>query len=141
RLALRGIALAAAGLVLATFAAQRPLPDRLAPPQDARRQPVLDRHGAPLQLVHDGGWNLAQQLRLAQVPPLLIAAVVGAEDRRFAEHAGIDWRARAAALWQNLRAGRAVRGASTISEQVVRLLQPRERTLWSRWVEGWAAMR
>jgi penicillin-binding protein 1C len=128
-------------LLAATALAQRALPDRLVPPQDARQPLVLDRHGMPLQLVHDGGWNLAQQLQLKDVPPLLVAAVVGAEDRRFELHAGIDWRARAAALWQNLRAGRAVRGASTISEQVVRLLHPRPRTLWSRWVEGWEAMR
>lgn len=128
-------------LLTATVLAQRALPERLVPPQDARRPPVLDRHGSPLQLVHDGGWNLAEQVNLADVPPLLVAAVIGAEDRRFDTHAGIDWRGRAAALWQNLRAGRVVRGASTISEQVVRLLHPRERTLWSRWIEGWEAMR
>jgi penicillin-binding protein 1C len=141
RLSLRGTALAAVALVLATVVAQRPLPQRLAPPQDARLPPVLDRHGAALQLVHDGSWNLAQQQRLTDIPPLLVAAVIGAEDRRFFVHGGVDWRARAAATWQNLRAGRTVRGASTISEQVVRLLHPRPRTLWSRWVETWEAMR
>ena len=31
---------------------------------------------------------------------------------------------------------RTVRGASTITEQVVRILHPRPRTLWSRWLEG-----
>lgn len=137
-----GVAAFALGaFALATLLAQRPLPQQLAPPQDARLPPVLDRHGVPLQLVHDGGWNLAQQQRLADIPPLLADAVIGAEDRRFLQHAGVDWRARAAAAWQNLRARRVVRGASTISEQVVRLIRPRPRTLWSRWVEGWEAMR
>lgn len=136
-----GPCVVAFALIAATFLGQRALPERLAPPQDARHALVLDRHGAPLQLVHDGGWNLAQQVRLQDMPPLLVAAVIGAEDRRFESHAGVDWRARMAALWQNLRAGRTVRGASTISEQVVRLLHPRPRTLWSRWLEGWEAMR
>ena len=38
-----------------------------------------------------------------------------------------------------MKSGRAVRGASTISEQVVRMLHPRPRTVWSRWLEGWEA--
>jgi penicillin-binding protein 1C len=66
-------------------------------------------------------------------------AFVMAEDRRFYTHHGIDWRARLHALWQNVSAFRAVRGASTISEQTVRMLHPRPRTLWSRWLEGWEA--
>jgi penicillin-binding protein 1C len=45
------------------------------------------------------------------------------------------------ALWQGVRAGRNVRGASTITEQVVRMLVPRPRTLWSKWVEGFDAHR
>src|SRR5262249_1182835 len=44
-------------------------------------------------------------------------------------------------LGQNFYARRTVRGASTITEQVVRMLHPRPRTLWSRWVEGFEAMR
>ena len=32
-----------------------------------------------------------------------------------------------------------MRGASTISEQVVKMLHPRPRTVWSRWLEGWEA--
>ncbi len=128
-------------LVLATLLAQRSLPEALTPPTDSGGVAVLDRHGEPLQLVFDGGWNQMQQLPLTQMPPLLAQAVISAEDRRFREHSGIDWRARAAAVAQNLKARRAVRGASTISEQVVRLLHPRPRTLWSRWVEGFEAMR
>jgi len=131
----------AAALLLATALAQRSLPEVLTPPTDTGDVAVLDRHGEPLQLVFDGGWNQMQQLPLTQMPPLLAQAVIAAEDRRFREHSGIDWRARAAAVWQNLKARRAVRGASTISEQVVRLLHPRPRTLWSRWVEGFEALR
>jgi penicillin-binding protein 1C len=129
-------------LVLATVAAQRPLPAQLQVPEAASaQQPVRDRDGRLLAVQYDGDWNRSAILRLEQMPPLLRAAFVGAEDRQFWHHGGVDWSARVAALWQNLRAGRVVRGASTISEQVVRLLHPRPRTVWSRWVEGFEAMR
>ena len=32
-----------------------------------------------------------------------------------------------------------VRGASTISEQTIKMLHPRPRTIWTRWLEGWEA--
>ncbi len=41
---------------------------------------------------------------------------------------------------QNVVARKAVRGASTITEQVVRMLHPRPRTIWSRWLEGFESM-
>lgn len=68
---------------------------------------------------------------------LLRSAFVISEDKRFFDNDGIDWRARISACRQNIRAWRAVRGASTATEQVVRMLHPR--TLWSRWLEGFEA--
>jgi len=47
-----------------------------------------------------------------------------AEDKRFFEHHGPDWWARWHATWQNIKALRVVRGASTITEQSVRMLHP-----------------
>lgn len=141
RLAALG-ALLLGALALATAFAQRALPDTLRLDAEAARQvELLDRDGRPLRLAYDGGWNLHERVPLAAVPATLRVAIVAAEDRRFWTHAGIDWRARASALWVNLRNGRAVRGASTISEQVVRILHPRPRTVWSRWVEGFEALR
>ncbi|MBY0408502.1 MAG: transglycosylase domain-containing protein, partial [Rickettsiales bacterium] len=72
--------------------------------------------------------------------PLLVQAMVASEDRRFFSHAGVDWRARAAALWQNMKARKVLRGASTITEQVVRILNPRPRSVWARWMEGVEAL-
>lgn len=138
----RGALLLLSGLALATLLAQRPLPAHLDIPVDADATPlILDRHGRPLNLRYAGGWNRAERVPLEQVPPLLRHAFVEAEDRRFWTHAGIDWRARLSALQLNLRAGRNLRGASTLSEQVVRVLHPRPRRLWSRWVEGFEALR
>ena len=131
-----------AALLIATVISQRPLPDSLDPAARVVVEPlVLDRDGQPLDLRYDGGWNLHERIPLERIPPLLRAAFVEAEDRRFWTHQGVDWRARGSALWTNLRSGRAVRGASTITEQSLRLLHPRPRTLWSRWVEGFEALR
>lgn len=106
-----------------------------------RRMQVTDRHGTPLNATYANDWNLHDVVALYDVPELLIAAFVRAEDKRFFAHDGQDWLARFGAVKQNVLAMRQVRGASTITEQVVRMLHPRPRTLWSRWLEGWEAER
>lgn len=100
---------------------------------------MLDRHGEPLNITYQNQWNVHDQVALYQVPEFLQQALMAAEDQRFYQHGGVDWWARWAAVWANLRALRAVRGASTITEQVVRMIHPRPRTLWSRWLEGFEA--
>jgi penicillin-binding protein 1C len=101
---------------------------------------VLDRQGEPLGISFQTRFNMMDVQPLHQMPDILRKAFISAEDRRFFEHSGIDWSARIAALWQDARLGRKARGASTISEQVVRIVNPRPRTLWSRWIEGFEAM-
>ena len=126
-------------LTLASIVALRPEPVLMS--HGTQRVQVLDRYGTALNTTYINRWNIHQQAGLHEVPATLIAAMVLAEDKRFYQHRGQDWRARLQALAQNLRAGRVVRGASTITEQVVRLLHPRPRTFWSRWLEGWEARR
>jgi len=134
--------LALAWLIVATFARLLPLPADLRPQSLAFNRPqFLDRNGIPLSVTFDNPWNVHDWLPLHEIPSLLQHAVLASEDQRFFQHHGIDWRARAHALAQNLRAFRGVRGASSISEQVVRILHPRPRTLWSRWLEGIEAIR
>jgi len=64
---------------------------------------------------------------LAAIPALLQTAVVVAEDQHFYEHHGVDWPARVAALSLDIRERSAIRGASSITEQVVRMVHPRPR--------------
>jgi penicillin-binding protein 1C len=117
----------------------RPVPESLAPDVPGARTRILDQAGRPLTVSYQDGWNLHETLPLERMPQLLRDVFVLSEDRRYWTNQGADWRARFAAAWQNLRAGKAVRGASTISEQVVRMLHPRPRKLWSRWLEGFEA--
>lgn len=103
---------------------------------DSHNVPVTDRNGLPLAITYKTDWNSADHRPLYAMPELLTAAFLYSEDRKFYDHGGVDWKARGAALWQNLRHRKSVRGASTITEQVVRMINPRPRTLWSKWLEG-----
>lgn len=141
---LAGLAVLAAALWLSlrTSADLRPLPTSLRPQSlEIRKQQYLDRNGIALSITYDNPWNVHDWLTLHEIPVLLQEAFLASEDRRFYRHHGVDWLARLHALLQNLAAGRSVRGASTITEQVVRILHPRPRTLWSRWLEGIEAAR
>ncbi len=131
-----GIAL----LLHQTHAQRLPLPDTLLPSDPAGTPQLRDRSGVVLSVSYQSPMNVQDWVSLHEVPRRLIQAVITAEDQRFLQHGGVDWWARVHAVFQNLRMGRAVRGASTITEQVVRLLHPRPRTLWSRWLEGFEAL-
>ena len=129
-------------LTLSTRAAMGPPPEGLERLSGTvRRLEVVDRNGIPLNVSYANDWNLYARAPLHEIPEFLATAFVYAEDARFFRHSGQDWRARLAALAQNVAAGERVRGASTISEQVIRMIRPRPRTVWSRWVEGWEAVR
>lgn len=127
----------AGSLLWKTLADLRPLPESLAlDTARLRKVQIVDRNYVPLTVTYQNRWNVHDYMPLHAIPDFLRQAFVASEDQRFFEHGGVDWLARLHALWQNIKALRAVRGASTISEQVVRMWHPRPRTLWSRWLEG-----
>ncbi|MBX3635440.1 MAG: penicillin-binding protein 1C [Rubrivivax sp.] len=84
--------------------------------------PLLDRHGEPLQwlrvdeTVRRGPW-----VAVEDIAPALRDALVLGEDRRFWDHAGVDWHALAASAWANAWNER-TRGASTLTMQLAGLL-------------------
>ena len=120
----------------------RSFPARFPPPTvGVSPAQLTDRNGHPLSVTYQDTWNLHDLVPLHRTPDLLQQAFIQAEDQRFFQHNGVDWLARLHALAQNLGALKTVRGASTITEQVVRILHPRQRTLWSRWLEGIEASR
>ncbi len=61
-----------------------------------------------------------------ELPPVLIDALLAAEDQRFFSHGGVDVQAVVRAAWANYRAGAVVEGASTITQQIARNLLPEE---------------
>jgi penicillin-binding protein 1C len=139
---LAAIALVAGGaLVLATLGSLQDFPQGLDVERGVVKPTVLARDQTRLSVSLENSWNTSDTRPLASMPDFLVRAFIQSEDRHFHEHHGVDWAARWAAVWQNLRHRAAVRGASTITEQVVRMLHPRPRTLWSRWLEGFEAGR
>ncbi|MEM7250119.1 MAG: transglycosylase domain-containing protein [Pseudomonadota bacterium] len=129
------------GLGLATRSALGPAPISLSTDSGTYHPAVIARDLTPLRISYQSRWNVDHRISLDQIPVRLRTAFVMAEDKHFFSHRGVDWLARGHAIWQNLVAGEPVRGASTITEQVVRIAHPRSRGLWSRWVETFEAFR
>ena len=136
-----GCCAAAALLVMLTVMHLQPIPDIRGHVLAASHPRVVSATGTPLTTTYRNHWNVHDQRSLEQVPEFILKAFTAAEDRRFFEHDGIDWRARFHAIWQNTTALSRVRGASTISEQVIKMHYPRPRGLWTRWLEGVEAKR
>ena len=83
---------------------------------------LLDRHGEALAVMRiDHQVRRLPWVPLKEVAPALQKAVLLSEDKRFLEHAGVDWQAAAAGAWNNLWNGR-TRGASTLTMQLVSLI-------------------
>lgn len=103
---------------------QLPLPARMRVPPAALSLTLEDRYGIPLRTTRAANGSLARWLPLAELDPQLLQAYLASEDRRFYRHSGVDLRAVGRALLQDLRGGRVVSGASTITMQLARILRP-----------------
>ncbi|OGL66137.1 MAG: hypothetical protein A3J27_12485 [Candidatus Tectomicrobia bacterium RIFCSPLOWO2_12_FULL_69_37] len=111
---------------------------------------ILDHRPSLTTLVYDAGGRLvggfaAEQRRLlplSQIAPAMRQAAVAVEDERFYRHWGVDPQGILRAALANLRSGGISEGASTITQQLVRLLtQQRERSLKRKIIEAIASVR
>jgi penicillin-binding protein 1C len=86
---------------------------------------VVDRDGKLLRpyATPEGRWRLPATRE--NVDPRFLELLLAYEDKRFSTHHGVDPLALGRALVQLITQGRIVSGASTISMQVARLLEPR----------------
>ncbi len=102
--------------------------DRICPPDlsryEARSVEVLDADGRLLRAftAADGRWRL--KATPDDVDPVYLKLLKAYEDQRFDSHPGVDPLATARAALQYASRGRIVSGASTLSMQAARLLQP-----------------
>ena len=62
------------------------------------------------------------KLTAADLPAHLAQAIIAIEDRRFYQHNGVDFRGIMRAGWRNSQAGATREGASTITQQLARLM-------------------
>ncbi len=86
------------------------------PPQTTR---VLDRNGALLGEIFVERRTVVPMER---IPRVLVLSVLAAEDADFYQHEGLDYPGIVRAVVRDLVEGRAAQGASTITQQVVKLL-------------------
>lgn len=129
----------ALGLICAAATADRVAPPKLARAED-RSIVVADASGAMLRpfLASDGIWRLP--VDETAVDPLFLKLLFAYEDQRFEGHPGVDALAIGRAAWQLLSNMRVVSGASTLTMQVARLLEPRPRNLGSKAIEAMRAL-
>jgi penicillin-binding protein 1C len=100
-----------------------------------------DRNGLPLGTLLTRDQEHTAVVSLQQVSPHFIQAILAAEDGRFYHHGPLELRAIARSVRDSLQAGEVVSGASTITMQLARMLQPAPRTLEGKVQEIWNAWR
>ncbi len=88
---------------------------------------VLDRNDKLLRAftTDQGRWRLP--VTLQEVDPDYIKMLLAYEDKRFYSHHGVDPLAIMRAVWQFSKNGKIISGGSTLTMQVARLLEPREK--------------
>jgi penicillin-binding protein 1C len=118
----------------AVFSLDAALPPDLS--RSLRSSPVaLDRRGAWLRAlpVENGRWRIRADL--SRTDPEFLARLTAVEDGRFWIHPGVDPLAVLRAAGSSAAHGRIVSGASTLSMQTARLLEPRPRTFGAKLIE------
>ena len=105
------------------------------PAADAVSAVVRDHNGEVLRAfpVAEGRWRLAADLDA--LDPDFVTALLAYEDERFMAHWGVDLPALVRASRDSLMAGRIVSGGSTITMQLARLIEPRERTFGAKLIQ------
>jgi penicillin-binding protein 1A len=74
-----------------------------------------------------------QRLKLWQMPPKLRQAFIAIEDRRFYEHDGVDYKGVTRAMWANITRRELAEGASSITQQVARMVYlDQEKNFWRK---------
>ncbi|MEW6742273.1 MAG: penicillin-binding protein 1C [Planctomycetota bacterium] len=101
---------------------------------------VTDREGGVLLEVVGADDQLRRPVPLEEMSPWLVKATLVLEDERFFLHHGVDPASVLRALWQNVRAGRVVSGASTLTMQVCKMLGNRPRTWRAKLIESVQAL-
>ena len=116
-----------------------PLPAGLAcaPPPSTE---FVDRQGRPLRALLVDAQRFSRECELRDVSAHLLAATLGAEDARFRLHPGVDPLAICRAVRDAARGVGPASGASTITQQLVKLADPVPRTLGNKLREMWFAL-
>lgn len=100
-----------------------------------------DRNGLPLGTLLTRDQEHTSVVPLNQVSPQFIQAILAAEDKDFYHHGALDLKAVVRAIKDAIHTKKIVSGASTITMQLARMLEPVPRTLSGKVQEIWLSWR
>uniref|UniRef100_UPI001866FDB1 transglycosylase domain-containing protein n=1 Tax=Luteolibacter marinus TaxID=2776705 RepID=UPI001866FDB1 len=107
-----------AGLAMGVFYYVRARPFDMAKVAEMpQRTIVYDRRGDELGRIHGEKRDV---IRISEVSPDFLAAILAREDERFFNHHGVDWIGVARAMVENVKRGGIEQGASTLTMQLAR---------------------
>jgi len=87
----------------------------------ARPSVIVDGGGRSLGTFEHG---LQERVKLSQISPHVVKALISTEDHRFYQHHGVDFKRVAGALWASVKGD--PQGGSTITQQLARNMFPQE---------------
>jgi penicillin-binding protein 1C len=102
---------------------------------------VYDRNGILLREFLNDEEGRGQWKPLNQIAPEMINATIAVEDRRYRHHFGVDPLAITRAIYEDVKARAMKVGGSTITQQVIRNIEHRPRTIVNKAIEAWQALR
>jgi penicillin-binding protein 1A len=108
------------GIWVLSVRADTPPLDQLKPVREGSNSVVFAADGSRLGYIQSD--TIRRPVTASRIPQLLDHATVAIEDEHFYEHSGVDYSAIVRAGWEDLKAGQAVQGGSTITQQLVRNL-------------------
>ncbi|WP_081431374.1 transglycosylase domain-containing protein [Moorena bouillonii] len=109
--------------------------------QDDLAVEFRDRNGLSLGTILSRDQDHTAVVPLDQISPHFIHAILAAEDGEFYHHGALEMRAIMRSLIEAIEAKRIVSGASTITMQLARMLEPNPRTLPAKFQEIWLSWR
>ena len=87
---------------------------------------------ALLSTLYDKNREKRRLVKFADIPPVLVQAVISIEDKRFFQHSGFDPMRIAKAIFVDLKQGRRDQGASTLTQQLAKMLWLDSRKTFAR---------
>ncbi len=109
--------------------------------QNQQTLKFTDRNALPLGTILTRDQENTVVVPLDQISPLFIKAIIAAEDKRYYQHGALDIKAIGRSLLEAIQAKQIVSGASTITMQLARMLEPTRRTFGNKVREIWLSWR